>query len=154
MYFHSCFTHIQMVYESQVYIKREGFIAIRNPNIFTLFYKNYATCINMPCTYVMTSNIKRGLTCITYRFAVNVEDVIHTISPCVEVDGSGSDFCLLAGFYSNGRYNYVLLQLQDVVNCVSFSYSPCRTPSLTLSQQPCLEPQNICGMLCIIKMLF
>ena len=88
----------------------------------------------MPCTYnFVTSNIKRGLTCITYRFTVNVEDVIHTISPCDEVDGSGSDFCLLAGFYSYRRYNYVLLQLQDVVSCVSFSYSLCKTPSLTLS---------------------
>jgi len=81
----------------------------------------------------MTSNIKRGLTCFTYRFTVNVEDVIHILSPCIEVDESGSDFCLLAGFYSYRGYNDVLLQLQDAVNGVSFSYSLCQSPSLTSS---------------------
>ena len=137
------------------YQEGRGFIAIRNPNIFTQCCKNYATCINIPCTQsVVTSNTKRGLTCITYRFTVKVEDVIHTVSPCVEVDESGSDFCLLAGFYSYRGYNYVLLQLQDVVNCVSFSYSLCQPPSSTLFLQPWLQPQNIRGILRKIKLLF
>ena len=75
-----------------------------------LFYTNYATCMNIPCTQnVVTSNIKRGLTCIAYLITVNVEDVIHTKNPCVEMDESGSDFCLLAGFYSYRGYSYVLL---------------------------------------------
>jgi hypothetical protein len=107
--------------KSDSYQDRRGFIVVRNPNVFTLYYKNDTTYINIHCTQnVVTSNIKRGLTCITYRFTVKVGDVIHTISPCVDVDGSVSDFCLFAGFYSYRGYNYVLPQLQDVMNCVSF----------------------------------
>jgi hypothetical protein len=142
-----------------LYQARKGFIAFTNPNICTVHCKNYTKCIKIPCTQnVVTSDVKRSLTCITYRFTVKVEDVIHTISPCVEVDGSGSDFCLLAGIYSYRGLNYVHLQLHDVMNCISFSYSLCQPPSLhlilaTLIATPIYSPNAMYNSAVILKFL-